>query len=875
MKRTVLILVTVLLFFGYSQGKTVKEQSARVVAANYIASSSAFSLPGNTALLQLCYAPAEASATKSGAPPVPLYYVFNINGSGGFIIISGDDVVHPVLAYSTEGGFIPDEIPASVAAWLEGYADQISYAITSGIEATREIRTEWVSLSGSGGNPPARRPESQQGVNPLLTTKWNQDLPYNAHCPYLNYLLERPVTGCVATAMAMVMKYHNYPPSGIGSYSYNDSGYGTLAANFAMTTYGWNLMPDFVTSYNPAVAILMRQCGISVQMDYNLASAGGSTAYIITGKSPIIRCTEYALKNNFGYTSTLKGVQRAYYTTSAWQFLLKTELDAKRPVIYGGFGTGGGHCFVCDGYDDQGNFHFNWGWGGNYDGYFMIDALNPGGTGIGGGTGAYNSGHQAVIGVRPPFVKDAGNQFYKLVMNAPITSESDTVSYKDTLSFQTNIINKDPMVFNGDICAAVFDTNDIFIDYVQIIKGVSLQPGAQFPSGISFTNPRLSDMLPGTYYVGIMYSSGDTNWKGVADTNTFLSRKRIIIVNKNDIEMYSAMNITPGTTIPQGSAVNVQVDVKNRGLTDLHGTLALALYDIDGDFMNVIEEKTNFTLLSQEHTSGLTFSTPGLNEPPASYLLVLQYMPEGTAEWLLVGLSSYKNPVKIEVEAVPLTPDQYEPDNTPETAYALPVSFGTNPALIVTEGANCHTGVDYDFYKITLPAGYTYVMSCVLYDLWSDTSDIFTLEAIWSYSTDGTNWSEVFDDTIPANIVMENGGTAFFHVTPIYTGETGTYQLKITVARNPLGIGETGSPGGITIYPNPASERLNIKSSDREGYISGYRLSDSEGRDIENITLPGSVPECTLNTGQLNEGFYILRIMTVSGVINRKVIIRR
>jgi len=871
--KKLLFSLLALLFFGYSHGKTVSEQKARIIATHFLAANSAFSGQGNRGILELCYAPAEMAGTKSNASKPPLFYVFNINGTEGFLIIAGDDAVHPVLAYSSEGSFVPGEIPPNVAAWLEDYGNQIRFAITSGIRASRETRSEWAALSGN--DPPAQKPKFRQGINALLTTKWNQGLPFNSLCPYQYYYNERPATGCVATAMAMVMKYHNYPPSGIGNYSYYDNGYGTLAANFGMTTYRWDLMPDMVTSYNAAVAILMRHCGISVQMDYNVASAGGSTAYIITAKSPVVHCSEYALKTYFGYAATMQGVQRDNYTTSAWILMLRTELDARRPVIYGGFGIGGGHCFVCDGYDDQSKFHFNWGWGGSYDGFFVIDALNPEGTGIGGGTGGYNSGHQALIGVRPPWTKDLGKQFYKLVMNAPITGKSDTISYKDTLSIQTNIINKDSVVFNGDICAGIFDTNDVFIDYVQIIKGVSLQPGAQFPESIRFTSPRVASMLPGTYYVGIMYSLGDTNWKGVADTSTFLSRKRIIVVNKDDIEFYSAMNITPGTTIPQGNAVTVQVDIANRGLTGLNGSLVLSLFDIDGDSMKVIDEKSGFTLPSRQHTNGLTFSTSGLNVPAATYLLALWYLPEGTTEWKLIAQGSYENPVKIEVETVPLTADPYEPNNTPETASELPVSFGTNPAVVMTGGANCHTGMDYDFYKIILPVGYTYVISCILDDFWSFTSEDYTLEGIWSYSVDGTNWSGTFEDTIPSQITMENGGTVWFHVSPEFTGETGTYQIKITIARNPLGTGEMISPNGVRIYPNPASERLFINSPEGKKDISGYQMITPEGRELVNVTLSEPVSECTIGTTTFNEGFYILRIKTPSGVISSKVIIRR
>lgn len=853
--------------FGYAFGKTVNEQSARKVAANYVASNAKLSLSGEKALLQLCHAPAGNTNLISDASPAPLYYIYNINDARGFVIISGDDVVHPVLAYSSEGGFIPDNIPANVAAWLADYGDQIQHAIISGVEATQEIREEWATLSGA--TPPSQSPDSPQGVDPLLKTKWGQGQFYNALCPWDNMAGARTITGCVATAMAMVMKYNNWPPTGNSSHAHNTRNYGTLYGFFGITDYYWSLMPDFVTSPNSAVATLMYHCGISVNMNYGVTFSGANM--IIGNTSPPIHCAEYALKTYFGYDKTsVNGLERKNYTNAAWSDLLRKELDASHPVIYGGYQmVGGGHCFVCDGYDNLGKFHFNWGWDGNYDGYYLLDYLNPNNQ------GAYYL-HEAIIGIRKPAgATDDGKEFYKLMMNAPITCKSDTISYKDTLSFHTNIMNKDLVAFNGDICAVIFDTNYVLIDYVQVNKGVSLQPGAEFPAGISFTNPGLSSMLPGSYYVGIMYSLGDTNWKGVNDTISLLRKKRIEVVNKNDIEMYAAMNITPGTTIPQGSPVTVQLDITNRGLTNLQGILALTLYDVDGDSMKIIDEKTNFTLLSQEHTNGLIFTHPGLNELPASYQLVLRYLPDGATEWKLIGSGSYENPVDIIVVAVPLQADMYEPNNAQDAASALPVSFGTNPVVIMTEGANCHTGSDNDFYKITLTEGYSYELSCFLDDFWSNTSNDYTLEGIWSYTLDGTNWAGPFDDTIPPNIIMNNGGTILFHIVPGFTVEPGTYQFKITIVRNPLGMDETDSHDVITIYPNPASERLVIKSRDRQGYVSGYQMSNLEGREIMNATLPESVPVCTINTVQLAEGFYILRITTTYGVLSRKVIIRR
>jgi len=872
MKKLILSVFMVFALLSHAFGKVVDENLARNVAAKYLVAHFTQTLPGNPFNLSLSYSCLSTSNSNLKGSTVPLYYVFNIDLSRGFIIISGDDIVYPVLAYSSETNFNPNNIPPNVAAWLKGYEDQIWFAISTQMNATPEIQSEWLSLTD--GSVPDRTLKSGQGINPLIATLWDQSPFYNALCPFDNTFNDRTVTGCVATAMAMVMKFFNFPPSGAGYHSYNTSRYGTLSANFGGTSYNWTSMPNTVTSANNDVATLMYHCGVSVDMDYNVGSQGGSSAYVISSASPVTNCTEYALKTYFGYATTLQGLKRANYTNPAWINLLKTELNASRPIIYAGFGTGGGHCFVCDGYNDSDYFHFNWGWSGNYDGYFLIDALNPGGTGTGGGTGGYNDGQQAVIGIHPPGTSGGGSNYFRLAMNALITCPSDTLYYEDTLSFHTDIINNGQVTFNGDISAGVFDTNDVFIDFVQIIKGITLEPGAHLPTGISFANSGISAMLPGTYYIGIMYSAGDTNWKDVADTNSYLSYKEVEVINPNDMEMYAAMNISPGTTMVQGIPVTVVLDIINNGTTGFNGTLDLSLYDTDGEYINSIEEKTNFTLQPNQHTSGLTFSTSSINAQPGTYLLALWYLPEGTTDWQLIGSTDYANPVQVEVRGVPLVADQYEPNNTVATAAALAVSFSTNPAIIKTIGANCHTGIDYDFYKLTLPAGFTYVITGKLIDSESDTAQTYTLDGLWSYSLDGTTWSSTFDDTIPLNIIMNDGGNIQFYISPKFTGETGTYQATIRISRNPLGLDKLPADE-LHVYPNPAFDYIRIETVNHKPVISGCKLTSLDGREVMSITLAELQSIYQLQVGCLNEGIYILHVMTPSGIIHRQIIIRK
>lgn len=361
----------------------VSERLAREVAGNFMNTSTGISSARTGSDLKLVYK-AISSTTQTLQDTTPLLYVFNTSDSNGFVIVSAHASTVPVLAYSAEAGFDPDHIPPPIAWWIEQYEAQIRHAALNKTEP-QEIRDAWLHLSRGATSPQAAR-QAQQ-VNALIRTKWNQDSYYKAFCP------QNTLTGCVATTMAQIMKFWSYPTQGTGAHTYQHKVYGTLSADFGETTYAWDKMQTTLRGKNDAVATLMYQCGVSVDMNYGPAVSG---AYAIAATSPITHCAEYALKTYFGYSSTLRGVQRKNYTETQWANLLRKELDAGRPVIYTGFTSQEGHTFICDGYDDKGYFHFNWGWGGTYDGYFLVDALTPKKSKEG-----YTEKHQVIIGIEP------------------------------------------------------------------------------------------------------------------------------------------------------------------------------------------------------------------------------------------------------------------------------------------------------------------------------------------------------------------------------------------------------------------------------------------------------------------------------------------
>jgi len=344
-------------------GKTV---AANFYAQNYVVKISAISL-------------VYAERSSQGEAE---YYVYNINPDSGFVIVSADDAAHPIIGYSSEGHYNTTHISPDFSFWMQHYKKQIDLIRLNNIQASVDIQNEWDAYKN---NLSLKGPQKITGsVSQLVQTIWAQSPYYNATCP------GGAVAGCVATAMAQIMKYWEYPPHGIDSNTYTDNPYGTLFADFDTTYYNWAAMPLKDTSTNLPVATLSYDCGVSVNMSY---SASASNSYVISGDYPI--CAQTAFVRYFGYSSAISGLYRNAYIDATWISLLENELTNGRPILYVGYGNQGGHAWVCDGYNGAtGDFHMNWGWGGYENGYYNLNSLNPANIPL-------SNGEEALIGIQP------------------------------------------------------------------------------------------------------------------------------------------------------------------------------------------------------------------------------------------------------------------------------------------------------------------------------------------------------------------------------------------------------------------------------------------------------------------------------------------
>lgn len=410
--------------------------------------------------------PVWTSRTKTGKATA---YIFNMTDGKGFRILSADDAAYAVLGYSDTGSIDPDNMAPDLKWWLEQLGTQMEYYVSRG--------------ASTGESVPKLAPMA--AIEPLTKSKWDQDAPYNNQCPTVG--TTRTYTGCVATSMAQVMYYHRYPEVGTGSNSYVWSRTEeTLSMNFSAKPFDWDNMQDryirgeYTNTQADAVAYLMKSCGYAVNMNYGTQASGAQGPRIA-----------YALKEYFKYDGNLNVKYRAVYSASEWAQMVYDNLKECGPVIFNGHPyEEAGHSFICDGYNGQGYFHFNWGWGGVSDGWFLLECMNPESQGIGGASmgSAFNYGLNGIFGIQKPTGKPVEPQPGNLLMFGACTAK-----------FAGNQLNftRTSWYPDGWYCAS---DHAIYIRLGVIIEPIDGTPGETTTRGATFNGVSRFNMSPGTYY---------------------------------------------------------------------------------------------------------------------------------------------------------------------------------------------------------------------------------------------------------------------------------------------------------------------------------------------------------------------------------------
>lgn len=517
MKKGLLLILSLLLPTLVMAG-TVGKDAAMKKARSFMDSRNGAKTRSVQAELQL-------AAAQEG------YYIFNVSRQGGFVIVSSDDCAPDILGYADSGTIDPDNMPDNMKAWLQGYADQISWMKANGAKPWQQTMTR-------GG--------ARNAISPLLTSHWTQNAPYNNQTPtyvitYTDNTTETKhyVTGCVATAVGQIMYYSKWPTGNtkaIPEYKPDNSGgtsFPTLPA-LGATMFDWLKMGDRMTDSDDGakeVAKLMKYIGTAVQMNYAKDGSGANDGVAIK-----------AMKNYFGYTNATY-LERNKFSYSEWIDIIYSELSAGRPVLYGGQSTGGGHAFVCDGYAEDDLFHINWGWNNGQDGYFRLSALKPEDEGIGGSTTGDGYRMMQDIGVglaNPDFTASypSGEFTNPTLTVVSVTPTNLTANQANdiTITIQNESTTE---VFHDNITVALMKNKD---DILQNLAGttVDIEPGKIKDITLSVTPTYFGTSIPLAVFNGYF---GGTKLKTVNVTIAEGSGSGTPTETSNDVELTFSVKV--------------------------------------------------------------------------------------------------------------------------------------------------------------------------------------------------------------------------------------------------------------------------------------------------------------------------------------------
>lgn len=533
-------------------GDHISEPQARSIAARGMAALAKTHTRGATSpSLRLSY----QQVADNGQADL---YVYTPSEGEGFIIVAGDDCLPQIVGYSTDNRFKPDSIPAPLKNMFTRYGQLIK------------------AMSGClrGAQRPALR--SWNAVEPLLgNLAWGQGNPYNALTPKVDG--NRAPTGCVATALAQVMRYHCWPANGIGKGVYTINGKNKKTVSIDGHSYNWTTMHNSYgsttsTEENYAVARLLYDVGVAARMSYSKWESSAFSAYAAT-----------ALIENFSYSRALRAMNRMYHTSDEWEAAIQEELQAKRPVYYAGGSPGGGHAFVCDGYDGKSLYHINWGWNGLSNGYYALIELLPGSQGIGaGGGGGYITEQDMIVGVQPDYVKTDP----KPLIYAEKFKIDDTKPAPGSSAIQAIVsaFNYSGKAISGNLG-------------VEVVNAANVETAAQFKAnsgdkdiklgwGPNDTTVNIStdDLTPGTYRVFPSFYMSDTKtWERIRVPLNEPQFWTLSVGNGGEVTVlkdnaYKVSLIVTGITTPRYEGQNtVSITYTNFGSVPYNGLIGFRL----------------------------------------------------------------------------------------------------------------------------------------------------------------------------------------------------------------------------------------------------------------------------------------------------------
>ncbi len=872
------------------------------------------------------YAPAQitdftvSSVSETRLNGLLTFYTFAFK-SGGFVMVAADDASVPVLGSSYQGAYSVESVNPEAQAWFDGYSRQITSIVNASL-SNSTTRPEWDRLLNNSFD------KAVMDVNPLLTTTWDQGCYYNTLCPVANAGMgscNHAWTGCVATTMSQIMKYHSFPVNGLNSHSYTHATYGLQSANFATANFNFSGMPNNVTSNNAEVARLMYYAGVSVNMGYGVDGSGAYSTDVA-----------FALVNFFNYDPSTSYADMVDYTATEWKDLLIAELTASRPVYYSGSSTAsGGHAWVCDGYrSSDSKFHFNWGWSGSGNGYYAIGALNPLGNN-------FNDGNAIVYGIKP-----GNNTFTWTIQNSAFTAASRGIGYVSAVDHNIAWATG----YDGSGGAAV--TNE----FTRTTDGGTTWTKGQVLGGATYGLGNISAVSATTAWVALyngvgnqdntcgVYktTNGGTTWThqagalvgsaSFADNVYFWDENNGMChgdVKDGYFEIYTTTNGgTTWTRVPQANITGGTAASGEGGWTSvieavgdntiMFGTNKAKLYVSDDRGFHWRIVSTGITPGTNGGINIIAFSdvNNGLVAQTVAPITLKRTTDAGVTWSTVTPAGAF---LTSDIVAVPGSPNTYVSTGAATGATGASYSFDAGSTWTYFGGTNSKQFLSADFVdntcgwaggfnenqynsgmfkmggvlgtgsataQISVSAtALSTLLTCIETDtLPLDITNAGTADLTWNIAIDPITATWLTLNT--ASGTTPAGQTSSVEVyAAAYNLEPGVYEANLVITNNssnsPIvtipvtmtiqsGVGNiTANTAKVEVYPNPSNGVLNVKAGTT---ISNISLMNMAGQTV--YTQDMNAEQTHFTTGAVEKGLYLLKVTTAEGVNIRKVEIR-
>ena len=862
MKKYLLSVMALLLGIGTLTAGPVDVNKAKLVGQQFAQTT----MQTRGADLQLVYAPVSERGTAS-------FYVFNI-GQEGYVVVSGDDYYRPIIGYSKSHCF--DATDPGMSYMLGGV--QSGRKTVTG-KPTQEVSAEWDLVMSEG------RLLSKNGgrmVDYLCQTKWNQTYPYNYYCPpYAGGSGGHFYVGCVATAMAQVMKYWNHPLQGQGSHTYTSQAHPnpgnvpsyTLTADFGSTTYDWDHMPNSINASSPqveidAVATLMFHCAVAVDMDWDYDGSGSNS-----------QLASQRIAQYFRYTPNAVYQRRANYSAAVWAQKVKESLDLGWPMLYSGTEEDApyGHAFVLDGYDDNDMYHFNFGWSGSGDDWYTFETMD------------YHVGDGAIFNFTP---LEVYNNTPQAPTNLTVTPTSDT-----ELSATLTWTNPTKNLNNGDLTG---------IDYIAIMRDNELVTTIDNPApgaAMTYVDTEVPRYDYFTYHVyavsngahGKMIHSNTVGFGPTCNWTIMMTSSHAQGWRGGSVSIYNGAGTlirSCTTTSSSPSSISVTVPVGRLSFVWNPPTAEVPNMNI------ILKDSQNnsvftFSGSSNNLEEGVFFETnngcgnqQGISVPTNLVAVRDETNPNDiNVSWDGVeeegyGYNIYRDGI---LNHTVINGTSYVDHNAPMGGHCYYVVFlsmgGENPEAsnesCANAGEGCYPATNLTFEttnmnKVKLmwerPEISDGLSGYIIYRKAENEADYKKIKTNGSSSTNYTDGALVEEGTYRYKVI------AYYHNIECYSAPANWIydenQFYVNVYWSPTGVSES-MDHNVSLFPNPTKDSFTVEGED----LQEVMVYNTVGQLVYNSRCEGN--SALINVSALDSGLYMVRVITANGETTKKLSVIR